>query len=94
VLPTDIYTLNFKILLYFQSAWYIIFSIYEKCGIFLSGVLFETLNQSIGYIAKPKQRNHGDFKAVYKKFNDCALHGSKLALWLSGKRDWRRADKF
>jgi len=56
VLPTGIYISN---LVYFQSAWYIIFwfGIYEKFGIYLSEGLVDIVNQFIWFITKRKQRN-------------------------------------
>jgi len=65
-LPTGIYiyTPNLKILVYFQSAWYVNFwfCIYEKFGIYLVyfcwNDLVKTINQNVWYFAKCKQRKH------------------------------------
>jgi len=91
-----IYIPNFKNLVYFQSAWYIIFSfgIYENFGIYLSEGLVEILNQFIWFITKRKQRNRQWCWSYIKKFSDFAWHGSKHVLWVSGKWDWKRAAMF
>jgi len=37
---------------------------------------------------------HSGVKAICEKFNDFAQHGSKRALWVNEKWDWKRAEKF
>jgi len=55
-----------KNLVYFQSAWYIIFwfGIYEKFGIFLSEGLVEILSQFIWLINKVKTETDSGVEAI------------------------------